>query len=372
MNALNIIYILIWGIVVPFILGFQFDILMSKERISYARCLLFGYVIYFALFQLLAPEFIIKGGQFLALYYTWLLIVVIFAAAVLIINRKIFLNRVTEPITSYYKALRNHKGSVVSFIISNHDWLEIVVAIGAIFFILFHTFLIGYMMHFDTDDARFVAEALEAFEKNTLLTYHPITGNLLNGPIGEMRKDVYAPYPVFMAVYGKLFKLPPAIAAHTILPFLYVPMSYMAFYLIAKYFFKNDTKSISVSLLLFGVINTFSMETIFSYGWVLLTLVWQGRSLLCTVMIPFMLYLLIPFVTEKEIKKSQYVFLALTGIACCMLSGMGATLIVPMVLSFALAALLVKRDVKLVLNMIITAMPVAVYFVLYSVYSERL
>lgn len=372
MNFINILFIFIWGLVVPFILGYQFDLVISKEKISYGRCLIFGYVLYCASFQIVAPIFIIKGGSFLNLYHVWLVLVVVIVAIVLILNRKAIVARITEPFKAIGVGVKSNNGSILKYILSKYDWLDIIVFVGALFFVIFHTLLIGYMMHFDTDDARFVAEALEAYEKDTLLSYHPITGDFIGTPIGEMLKDVYAPYPIFMAVYGKLFGLSPAIATHTVLPFLYVPMCYMAFYLIAKQIFNNEKKSIGIAVLLFGAINTFSMETIFSFGWVLLTLVWQGRSFLCTVMIPLMLYILMQFIIEKEIERYWYIILSITGVACCMLSGMGSMLMLLMIASFAFVALLVKKDIKNTIYMLLALAPTALYFVLYSAYSGRI
>ena len=364
MSVINILLIILWGILAPFILGYQFDLIMSKERISYARCLLFGYVIYGAVFQLIAPEFIIAGRKFSTLFYLWTVIIIVIAAVIIIANRKTFVKRICEPFTALQQG--------VKYILSKYDWLERLCFVGAVFFIVFHTLLIGYMMHFDTDDARFVSEALEAYEKNTLLAYHPITGEFLGGPIGEMCKDVFAPYPIFLAVYSKLFGLVPAVATHTVLPFLYVPMCYMAFYLVAKQLFKNDSKSIAIALLLFGVINTFSMETNFSFGWTLLTIVWQGRSFLCVALIPLMLHLLIPYITDLEIKWYNYVILAVSGISCCMLSGMGAMLILLMIASFAFVALIIRKNIKVPLLMMVALLPTIVYFALYSTYSGRL
>ena len=372
MSAVNILLIILWGIIVPVILGYQFDMMISKEKISYARCLLFGYVIYCASFQLIAPEFVVMGGKFSTLFYLWIAVICALAIAVIVINRKTFTVRFTEPFRTISTEAKACNGSFVKYILSKHDWLELIVFAGAAFFVAFHTLLIGVMMHFDTDDARFVAEALEAYEKNTLLIYHPITGELLGAPIGEMLKDVFAPYPIFLAVFAKLFGLTPAVATHTVLPFLYVPMSYMAFYLIAKRLFKSDSKSVSIAMLLFGVINTFSMETIYSFGWTLLTLVWQGRSVLCVVFIPFMLYLLMPFITDSAIDRNRYYIVALNGVACCMLSGMGALLIVLMGVSFAFTVLVVRRDVKVMLRMLAAFVPTIVYFALYSIYSGRL
>ena len=358
MNIINFLLILLWGLIVPFILGYQIDTCYSKDRISYVRCLLFGYVVYCASFQLIAPEFIVTGGSFSTVFLLWIVLVIAIVAATLFINRKTFLSRIIEPIKNLDKI--------------KCDWVGISILMGAILFIAFHTLLIGYMMHFDTDDARFVAEALEAYEKNTLLSYNPITGEFIGGPIGEMCKDTFAPYPIFMAVYGKLFGLTPAIATHTVLPFIYIPMCYMAFWLIAKKILKNDVKNTAIALFLFAVINTFSMETIFSFGWVLLALIWQGRSFLCTVMIPLVLYILITFITEIQLKKVQYIILMVCGIACGMLSGMGFMLMLLMVAAFAFVALLVRKELKTSILMMISMLPTAVYFILYTSYSGKM
>lgn len=364
MNLTNFLLIIMWGLVAPFILGYELDLMTSKDKISYSKCLLFGYVVYFAVFQLLAPFFIIKKSGFNTLYISWLSVIAIAMVCVLVINRKSLIKRITEPIRMIRMTIKESKTSLIKYVIDNHDWLEILLFLGAGFIIVIHTLLIGYMMHFDTDDARFVAEALEAYEKNTMLLYHPITGEFLGGPIGEMRKDIFCTYPFFIAVFGKLFRLTPAIASHSVLPFLFVPMCYMSFGNIAKYVFKNDCKKVVMATFLFGVINTFSMETVFSFGWVLLTIIWQGRSILCTVYIPFVLYMLMKIVDEEDACNSLYLALSLTGIACSMLSGMGGILVVLMVFSYVFIVLVVKRSIKDSIRLVTALIPTLIYFLL--------
>jgi len=369
MSFINVFLIFLYGFFVPEILGTPFDIYWGRQNgtVSVSRRLLFGYIVYFASFQLMAPIFIIRHWSFSALFYSWLIIIAsILVGYIIVYIWSSGCGRCIGGEKGDRLLFWRVKDLLILHILKERDWLEKSIIGFALFAILVHTFIPVFFMHFDTDDARFVAEALEAYEKNTLLMYHPITGEYLGGPIGEMLKDVWSPYPIFIAILGKLFLLTPAVVAHSILPAIYIPLAYVAFYQVCSFFFKSDTKSTWIAVLLYAVVNTFSMETVYSFGWTLLTIVWQGRSMFYVVFLPVMWYLLIRFTSENEVRCQDCIIIVIVEIACCMASGTAIILSLLMTITYVFIIAIIKRNLKRATYLFISMVPIVIYFILYN------
>ena len=246
-GPINILLILIFLVAVPFFIGMLFESFYDKGTytIMFSRCLVTGIAVMFAIFQLMAVPLIYKGTPFTSLLYPWVSTVIALCVLSIALNGKSLKGKF---IGSY--------GRIVSTI-KSFNTEQKALTVVAILLILFQTWLLAFNMHTDTDDARFIAEALEAVENNTMLRLHPIRGEVLDFPYYEMRKDITAPYPMIIAAFSVITRVHPAIFAHVVLPILYIPIAYSVAYMIATIVF-SERKEIPFFMVILECIVCFS------------------------------------------------------------------------------------------------------------------
>ncbi|HOO28584.1 MAG TPA: DUF6077 domain-containing protein [Lachnospiraceae bacterium] len=350
-GVVSIILIIIWGLAVPFILGLLIDRLLADSKtVLAARNFAFGFMLMAAVFQLLAVPMILLHMRFHVLKNTWIAVILCLCVLSVILNFKTFGVKLKNRVSLKKRP----------------EITEVLIWAAAVAVIMIQTALLAGHMHVDTDDARFLAEAMEAVEQDTMLEYHPLTGEFLGGPAGEMYKDITSPYPIFLGLLGELFKMPPAIAAHVVLPILLIPLCYAVYFVIGSFFFDANMKYTGLFLLFLGLIHSFSFESIFAAGYTLLTIIWQGRSAAAMIMLPLLWYVLLRMIREEKLKWIDYLLFAAVMLACAMLSGMGMLLSLLLAFAYVCAQAFLKRSVKPALLMLLCMWPNVIYLVLWK------
>ena len=342
---INIFFILIFAVLVPFLLGNLICIFNRDRCEGIAGNIAYGFMIMCVLFMFLAVPMIFMHMPFHILVYSWTILVCLLC----IISIFVFIKK------NRYRQLCKETGGFCRSISS--DRFTLFIWIVAVLIILFEACLPTVRMHIDTDDARFIAEALEAVEKDTMLEYHAITGKYLGFAPGEQIKDVISPYPLFIALLSCLYRLHPAITAHTVLPFLLVILSYIVFGMIGNYLANGNVKKNGLYLLFLSLINLFSFETIYASGYTMLTIIWQGRSVCAMIMLPLLWYILLKISVKNKMGLYDYIMLVITALSCTMTSSMGSIFAPALIVTYALMHLMRRKTLKPFLFMCVCALP---------------
>lgn len=362
---INVLYVIIWAIIVPFLLGMLLNALPyysygrssnasaggNGDNLPLAACLAFGYVSVCAIFQLLAVPMVYKGLPFHVLKISWIVVALILSVLSVIVNRG--------------RIISSLKGFTSCFRISEYARTEIVLIVVTLLLIGAQTWLLAGNMHTDTDDARFVAEALEAYEKDTMLKVHPLTGEYLGAPLGEMNKDVASPYPIFIALLASLYGIHPAITAHVVLPMLFIPLCYICYWLLGRYLFRGDRKKTWLFMFFLALILLFSFESEFTLGYTLLTIIWQGRSVYAMIMLPLLLLAFMRMSGDEDIKACDYIVLICVLIASSMHSGMGSVLSFAMSLAYMAVIIFRRKSLKTAICLLACLIPTVIYIAIY-------
>ena len=346
MTGLSFIFILIWGLACPLVLGnLEGWLTKSFERLSIARNLCFGFALELFVFGIFAVPLIFVRASYSTLKYSWLCTIVLLSCLSLYVmyrhRKELF------PAEAFEKK-------------SRPDILTISVWAAAFLLIAFETGLLTFTMHMDADDARFVTEAVDAIDDDSLLYINPITGEPTLGEgllVGELRKDAASPYPIFLGLLSELFRVQPAVCAHTVMPVLFIPLSFMVFYLIAMHFFDRDRKKSGIFLLFIAVIMLFSFESEFAPGYTLLNIIWQGRSIALCIMLPLLWYAFIRLRPKEGIGAGELFLLFIINTACSVLSGTAAIVAAIITAAFALSGAIEGRSVKWAFLTGLTAAP---------------
>lgn len=343
----NIIRILIVAVAVPFFMGNLAFSLPGRERkgVKVTETVAFGFLFMCVLFLVMAVPMIFMRAAFHLLVYLWTSVTALLCVlSVFLFIRKRGYRQIGEASRSFLNGL-------------SADHFTPAVWISAALIILFEACLITFNMHIDTDDARFIAEAMEAVEKDTMLLHHAITGKYVGFVPGEQIKDVTSPYPLFIALLSELYGIHPAITAHTVLPPLLIFLSYIVFDMIGDFLSGSDIKKRGLFLLFLSIINLFSFETIYASGYTLLTIIWQGRSVCAMIMLPLLWYVLM-IVSEKEsIGAPEYFAVVISSLGNTMMSSMGSIFAPILIVVYAFVNLVKKKGIKSFVFTCLCALP---------------
>ena len=348
-GMVNIVAVVIYGILIPFSLGLLWLRKSQEYKNSMAMSIVAGAMTMLAVFELLAVPMILAKQSFRVLVISWKTIIWILTLFSICINVKRLPDVFEERVGSLCKKTKT-------------EWL---IWTAALFVIAFQIYMPVGHMRTDTDDARFVAEAMEAYELDTMLQYHPITGEFLGEPIGEMRKDIASPFPMFMALAGKLLRLPPAVAVHIFFPLLFIFLAYLVYYLLGNYFMHGNSKYTALFLFFLSLIHCFAYESIYAAGYTLLAVIWQGRSVLAMVIMPFIWFLLMQLMSQEHGRLRLYLMLLCAMIAGLMTSSMAIELLPILVGTYSIMIGVKQRKIMPAVLTFLCLIPCAICYMIY-------
>lgn len=214
---------------------------------------------------------------------------------------------------------------------------------AAVFLILLQVAMCAVLAHMDADDCFYVATATTDVYTDTIFEVDPYTG----GPYSVLpSRYVLSPFPVFLAVVSQLSGgLHPAIMAHMLFPVFFLPLAYMVQYRFAKKWFPGEKNAQGIYLFLAACICSFSGYSVYNAGNFQMVRIWQGKAVLASVLLPYLIYLCILFLLEEK-SEISWIPLLLANVSCCLLSSMGIILSPLLISCFLLLSLFMRRDWK--------------------------
>ena len=233
----------------------------------------------------------------------------------------------------------------------------------ALLLIVLQTLFSGVGMHIDDDDSFYVATAVTSVETDSLFVYSPYTGELYDS---LPARYVLSPFPLFGAFFGKITRLSPTIFFHSVMPFFIIPLAYIIFYMLGEQLFDGEKdRRVWVFVSAMAFINMFSYFSTWSWGIRLLLRPWQGKSIMATLVIPFIFYVYIKKHRLGSFEKMDYLMLLTALLAGAYLSSMGIFL--PALSLFILATVfaITDRRIKDIFKELILLLPDALLAVTY-------
>ena len=309
MFAIKIILILL-----SFILPFFVGILLKRESVP--ETYLFGQILAWAIFQLMAVPMILLHVPFMGLFIPYTIIVIGLGIWGIIKLSK--------------------KESKIKYDIKDFNYY----LIPALLVIAFQAGMYFFGQHLDEDDARWIAEASDAIAKNKMLLHNAATGEYIGTFKGEMVKDVFSPWSMYIATISQATFIRPATMAHTFYPPVLLSLVYVAYYLMGKNLFEKKFEQ-GAFLLMVSIIMMFFSGNRYTQAMFTLTRIWQGKAMVAGLVIP--LFLLVLLQIEKEDTKGNWFLLIISSITGCLFSGMGIAISFILAAVYGLYALVFKR-----------------------------
>lgn len=235
-------------------------------------------------------------------------------------------------------------------------WVFVALVVIQIVYITLYT-------HIDDDDAWYVGSAVVSYFTDTINYYSPYSGEVM----GYFPSDyTLAPYPIFWAMVSRVINIHPTIFMHSVVPVLWVSVSYVVYFLLAQTMFKGDSSRVSWCMVFMGVLNCFGFFSVRSTAAMLLLRSWQGKATLAVVIIPLTLLIYICAVERNQL--TYWIALFITVLAGCTVSSMGVMLMPLLLGSLGLIRVVTKHDWMIVLKLFVCVLPCVVQGLIYLIF----
>ena len=356
------ILILVWLVIVPVLLGkIVCDFCKTRENvISYY---LTGSFAGWAVFEAVAVPAIMVKWKLDPVILLWCLLIlaILSTGFVLTVGKKKgqgfseWRHALSERLLG--KKLRPAQ-------MAGESWFTKILLAGVIVLIAVQIYMYVFYAHYDADDARYMANSVSAWNNGTMLLTHPNTGVMLAEPVGELKKDVVSPWVIWLSMLAKLTCIHPTILAHTVLPVFLVLMGYGAYFLLARTLLK-ERRYQYLFLLLVCVFELFGYISIYAGATFFLTRIWQGKSIVAGVLLPFLIALMLQFEADYE-NPLWHILIGTVNLGACLLSGVGIVYSAVLVGCFEFSYALQHKSWKNLLLGILSCLPNLVFGILYA------
>lgn len=153
---------------------------------------------------------------------------------------------------------------------------------------------------FDGDDAEYVAQSLVTQQSETMYLIKPYTGGTTSLDI----RHSLAVLPIWVAYIARATGIHATVLAHSILPFLLIPLTYTVYYEIGKHLLKRKKEYLPAFMIIMALMQIFGNVSIFTNETFFLTRTWQGKSVAANFVIPATIWLLL-WIFDSEDDQSQ-------------------------------------------------------------------
>lgn len=333
--------ILLWLFILPFLAGGVFSA-KGTEKIFFRKTFLNGYLLLFALFELITVPMTYLHLPFHILLWIFATVTILLSAIGLIRQR-----------TELWNALLRLSSAV------RPDWTMLIGF--AVILVQVAVTVLGW--HSDADDSFYIGTANTTVATDSIFEFDAYTGE----PYESFpSRYVLSPFPIWVAFVSRVIQMHPATTAHTVLPLALIPLAYVVYSLIGEMFFRDDKKKQGVFVLAMGIIVMSSWYSIYTQGTFLLVRIWQGKAVLAAVILPAVFYLCCRLLVQKEYRGDWAVLIS-AMIAGFMVSTMGIMLPVLMVAVFGFLFGLLKKNWSGLIGSVLSCVPNLIFAVLYLI-----
>ena len=269
--------------VLPFCMGMLPVRYMKEEHKSFGMVWLSGWMMMFAVFEVLVVPFIVREASFSMAIQCYTVVIGILAVLFL------FLGRSTVP-----ACLRKWKEA-------RPDWGQAMIMFLVLTLIILQLNFALYMQYLDGDDSFSVATSLTSQHTDTMYRFTPYYG--ANG--GLDIRHALSPEPIFMAWLSEVSGIHVTIICHSYISILFLILMYCIYGQVGSQLFPLQRKNRWLFLLflniwyLFGNVSIYAAES-FAY-----TRTWQGKAMFPNLMVP-LLFLWLLYMAKNEMDVGEW------------------------------------------------------------------
>lgn len=287
-----------------------------KMKAEASLALIFGYLLYFSVFEVLALPMTLAWVPLKTLCIVWGILLVLTVCAAAFFLRKQWKKQI----------------HTVSDIGKSHGaMLLLVIAV-----ILLQCMIVVLYEDTTVDAAYYVGTVTTSVHTGTLGRYSPYTGALYKK---FQARYVFSMYPMHNAVWCKFLGIHPIVQAKVVMSVINVLVSNLIIYQIGKRLFRDGKKQADLMVCFVCLMQLFSY-TIYTPGTFFFTRSYEGKSLLANVTFPVVLYCSLWFWQEKK-DRNLWIILFLVSASAVAFSG--SSIILPAAISAGVLPVLLRR-----------------------------
>lgn len=284
----------------PFCMGLLPVHFMKEEHKSFGMVWICGWMVMFAVFQLVAIPFIVNEAAFTMVVKCYTIIIGILSVICVLTGRNAAVSCAKK-----IKEIQIEKGQA-----------GIVAAVMIL--LIFQLAAAFYMQYLDGDDAFYVATSLTSQHTDTMYRYTPYYG-----ADGELDiRHALSPVPIFMAWLSEVSGIHVTIICHSYISIVFLLLMYIIYMELGSHLFPLQKRSKWLFLLflniwyLFGNVSIYATES-FAY-----TRTWQGKAMFPNLMIP-LLFLWMLFMVKDEMDIGEWAMLFIIAISTAFVTSTG-------------------------------------------------
>lgn len=285
MTVFQVLLLILWLLIIPFCIGLLPMRLVHRDRQNAGVVLLAGYLLMLPVFWLITVP-----AMLFVTYDSFLVAVRIFTPVA------VLLAAAGVGVSIYGMK----KGTFVSLRPAFHwkdssveEKIEWVLFFGLLLFQLIMAFT---LTSFDGDDSEYVARSLIAQQSNVMYTILPYSGGTTTLDI----RHALAVFPMWVACIGRLSGVHATIVSHSVLPLVFIPLTYLVYFEIGKCLFKKKKELLPAFLVVMSLLQIFGNVSIYTRETFFLTRTWQGKSLAANLVMLSVVWLLLWIFDGKD------------------------------------------------------------------------
>ncbi len=338
-------------LVIPLCMGAIPATFVDKKRRDPSFMLITGYIIMWAVFQLICVPMILLEDMG-ELHFPY--VVFLFAVSNIVLAGAGVVLWLWKARKAPFEKVRPAKKEMI---------------LWTIFAVLLGIQLVASvtMRYADGDDAFYVAVATLTESSNSMYKLSPYD----SGALGLSARYGLAPFPIWIAFLARVSGMRTAIVAHTVVATVLIFVTYVIYGQIAKLLFAEKREARPFFLSLVALLVIFGNYSIYTTENFMLARSRQGKAALGNIIIPMVIFLFLLLFErireDKKVEKTLWLLLAATVTAACLCSTLGTFLMCLFFGVIGLCAGAVYRQWGLIVKTALCCVPALAYVALYFV-----
>lgn len=356
---LEFLQLLLWFAIIPFAIGCIPCAFVQNKTRTFGMIFVSGYLVMFSIFEIMVVPMIFAKAAF-STAVKWVSLVLILTAAVGVgvavktaLEHKKIIPALMEAVGVH---IQMKKPDIQAVLL----WVLFLALVGIQ---LMQAFRLAV---FDGDDAYYVAQSVTAVNRDSMYGYIPYNGF---GTSLDVRHAM-AVLPLWIAFIAKQSGIHATILAHLILPFVFVPLTYLSYYLMAKRLFPEKNRLVPAFLFVIGMLQIFGNVSIYTKETFFVMRTWQGKSFFANFVLVTALTLILELFAEtrEEAEKGNrgvWALLFCVNITAAFSTTMGVFLMAILIGVTGTCLAVRNRSARILWKFVISCIPCIVFTVLY-------
>lgn len=297
--------------ILPFCMGALPVRFMKEEHKSLGMIWVSGWLLMFAVFQLLVVPFIVLEASFLLAIRCYTIVIGILSLISLLAGRNAFADSILK-----WRGKKFEKG-------------QFPIMVTVLLLVGFQLVAAFYMQYLDGDDSFYVAASLTSQLTDSMYLHTPYYGAA--GPLDT--RHALAPTPMFFAWLSEVSGIHVTIICHSYIGILFLGLMYVIYMQLAGSLFPGQRKNRWLFLLFINIWYLFGNASIYAAESFAYTRTWQGKSMFPNLIVP-VLFLWMFFLAKEEMDIGEWAMLFVLTLSATFTTSTGV-FTVPLLLGLA-------------------------------------